>query len=470
MKLRSFFCFNQLAIRTFALFWFSFFIMMSLVIVVPNLDLRLYSPLEESDIVNYQKEILNIVRNGQLQGLVSEVPVLPSDKFQPSRPVLINLQTKDILGELPEETTYIRRFSEASNNFSEPKRKNFNEVQISGPFQVYLGDGANSYALYFISYVNPQREIFNYVFDRPIILILLILLITSPLLWWFTRMLTKPISRLQEAANSVALGNFKIDKSLVANGPLELRQVGQSFNRMASSIDHLISNQQTLLSSISHELKTPLTRLQLAAALIRHQCGEDNIKRIEREIERMDKMISELLLLSRQQMNSQMERDIFYANTLWTDIINDAKFEAEQRGITFLTNIRLPKNELQLNGNFRLLESAVENIVTNALKYTKDKIELHIFIQEEEEEEEEEEFLRIRIDDNGSGVHPDEFEKIFKPFYRVDETRTRTTGGTGLGLAIVSNVIQEHQGKVWAEKSPLGGLAVTIRLPLWISH
>ena len=467
MKLRSFFYFNQLAIRTFALFWFSFFIMMSLVIVVPNLDLRLYSPLEESDIVNYQKEILNIVRNGQLQGLVSEVPVLPSDKFQPSRPVLINLQTKDILGELPEETTYIRRFAEASNNFSEPKRKNFNEVQISGPFQVYLGDGANSYALYFISYVNPQREIFNYVFDRPIILILLILLIPSPLLWWFTRMLIKPISRLQEAANSVALGNFKIDKSLVANGPLELRQVGQSFNRMATSIDNLISNQQTLLSSISHELKTPLTRLQLATALVRHECGEtDSVKRIEREIGRMDKMISELLLLSRQQMHSQMERDIFYANTLWTDIINDAKFEAEQRGIAFLTNIRLPKNELQLNGNFRLLESAVENIVTNALKYTKDKIELHIFIQEEEEEE----FLRIRVDDNGSGVHPDEFEKIFKPFYRVDETRTRTTGGTGLGLAIVSNVIKEHQGKVWAEKSPLGGLAVTIRLPLWINR
>ena len=435
-------------------------------IVLPNLDLRLYSPLEEADIVNYQKEILNIVRNGQLQGLISEVPVLPSDKFQPSRPVLINLKTKNILGELPEEAPYIRRFANVSSNFSEPKRKNFNKLQLSGPFQVYLGDTA-SYALYFISYVNPQREIFNYVFDRPTILILIILLITSPLLWWFTRMLIRPISHLQEAANSVALGNFKIDKSLIANGPLEIRQVGQSFNRMASSIDRLISNQQTLLSSISHELKTPLTRLQLATALVRHECGEtESVKRIEREIGRMDKMISELLLLSRHQMNSQVERDIFYANTLWTDIINDTKFEAEQRGITFLTNIRLPKNELQLNGNSRLLESAVENIVTNALKYTKDKIELHIFIQEEEEEE----FLRIRIDDNGSGVHPDEFKKIFKPFYRVDETRTRTTGGTGLGLAIVSNVIQEHQGKVWAEKSPLGGLAVTIRLPLWISH
>lgn len=74
MKLRSLFNLNQLAIRTFALFWFSFFIMMSLVIALPNFDLRLYSPLKESDIVNYQKEILNIVRNGQLQGLISEVP------------------------------------------------------------------------------------------------------------------------------------------------------------------------------------------------------------------------------------------------------------------------------------------------------------------------------------------------------------------------------------------------------------
>lgn len=465
MKLRSLFSLNQLAIRTFAMFWFAFFAMMSLMIAVPTLDLRVYSPLKEADVVTYQKKIIDIIRNGQLKGLIAEVPVLHTDKFQPSRPILIDLQTKDILGELPEEVPYIRRFADVSGDFSEPKRKNFNEVQISGPFQVYLGDEANSYALYFISYVNPQREMFNYIFDRPIILILLILLITSPLLWWFTRMLTKPISHLQEAANSVALGNFKIDKRLTAHGPLELRQVGQSFNRMATSIDNLISNQQTLLSSISHELKTPLTRLQLATALVRHQCGEDNVKRIEREIERMDKMISELLLLSRHQMNSQVERDIFYANTLWTNIINDAKFEAKQRGITFLTNIRLPKNELQLNGNFRLLESAVENIVTNALKYTKDKIELHIFIQEEEEE-----FLRIRIDDNGSGVHPDEFEKIFKPFYRVDETRTRTTGGTGLGLAIVSNVIKEHQGKVWAEKSPLGGLAVTIRLPLWINR
>lgn len=114
-----------------------------------------------------------------------------------------------------------------------------------------------------------------------------------------------------------------------------------------------------------------------------------------------------------------------------------------------------------MNGNPELLQSAVENIVRNALKYTKSKIKLSIFVQEET--------LKIRIDDNGSGVPPDEFEKIFQPFYRVDETRTRSTGGTGLGLTIVLNIIKEHQGKVWAEESELGGLAVTIELPLWLN-
>ena len=79
----------------------------------------------------------------------------------------------------------------------------------------------------------------------------------------------------------------------------------------------------------------------------------------------------------------------------------------------------------------------------------------------------ENDYVQIRVDDNGLGLPPEEFEKIFKPFYRVDETRTRATGGTGLGLTIVANVVNEHQGKVWAEQSNLGGLAVTIQLPLW---
>lgn len=464
LTLSRIFNLNQLAFRTFFVFWMALFALMALIVIVPYFDLRIYSPLKDSEIIGYQKEILESVRANRLQAIAAELPMLPTDRFQPSRPVLINNTSKEVFGELPEERSYILRFSEVSDDFSQPKRKNFNGLQISGPFQVYLGTD-DSYSLFFISHVNPQRAILNYMFDHPVILIFLIILITTPLLWWFTRTIVRPVVRLQKAANAVALGNFQIDRKLALVGPLEFRQVGQSFNRMATAIDNLISNQQSLLSSISHELKTPLTRLQLSTALVRHQCGEtESVKRIEKEIERMDKMINELLLLSRQQMNSQMERDIFNAELLWVDIVKDAQFEAEQRGIYFQTNITLPKKTYQLNGNARLLVSAVENIVTNALKYTQDQIKFSIFLQEEEEE-----FLRIRIDDNGSGVNSSEFEKIFTPFYRVDEARTRTTGGTGLGLAIVSNVIKEHQGKVWAEKSPMGGLAVIIRLPLWIN-
>ena len=470
MPYHSKFSLNQLTIRTFTVFWFAFFAMMMLLVTLPYFDNRLYSSLQEHETAFYQKKIAESIRNNKIKSLLAEVPMLPIDKSVAVRPVLFNPYKKEILGAFNDEKDYIYRFVANSSDFSRPMRKNFRDIQIAGPFQIFVDNFDDPFSLFFITKIDPHQEVLRFMLDNPLILLLLTLLITTPLLWWFTYTIVKPISRLQKAANSVALGNFKTEPELTQHGPLELRQVGQSFNRMAMSINNLLSNHQNLLSSISHELKTPLTRLQLATALIRHQLGSDNsaVKRVEKEIDRMDKMISELLLISREQMNTQAERDIFPAENIWDEVVEDAIFEAEQRKIKFEQNISLPegkRRKIFINGNVGLLQSAVENIVRNALKYTKDAIKLSIFIQEEEEEE----FLRIRIDDNGSGVHPDELEKIFHPFYRVDEARTRTTGGTGLGLAIVSNVINEHQGKVWAEKSPLGGLAVTIKLPLWIN-
>ncbi|OOF49995.1 two-component system sensor histidine kinase CpxA [Rodentibacter genomosp. 1] len=470
MQYQNKFSLNQLTIRTFTVFWLGFFAMMMLVVTLPYFDNSLYSLLKGSEITYYQKKIEESIRSNKIKSLMSEVPVLPIDKSDNARPILFNPNTKEILGAFSSEKDHIYRFIDNVSEFSHPMKKTFKDIQIAGPFQIYLDDFNEPFSLLFISCINPYQEILVYMIDHPIILLLLTVFITSPLLWWFTYTIVKPISHLQKAANSIALGNFEVNPQLTKHGPLELRQVGQSFNRMAKSINHLISNHQNLLSSISHELKTPLTRLQLATALIRHQMGDSlAVKRIEKEIEQMDKMINELLLISRQKMNTHIERDVFPAENIWNNVIRDALFEATQKKIKFEQNISLPDDGKQvfLNGNISLLQSAVENIVRNALKYTKDKIKINIFIQEEEEEEEE--FLRIRIDDNGSGVHPDEFEKIFDPFYRVDEARTRATGGTGLGLSIVLNTVKEHQGKVWAEKSELGGLAVTMALPLWLN-
>ncbi|MCQ9122364.1 envelope stress sensor histidine kinase CpxA [Rodentibacter pneumotropicus] len=456
------FSLNYLTIRTFTVFWLAFFAMMASLALLPYLDNRFYSNLQEHEIAKYQKKLVESIRNNKIKSLLSEVPLLPIDRFSETRPVIYDPIHKEFLGAFSEEKTFIEYFAETANNFSQPMRKNFANIQIAGPFQVYVDNLDKPFSLFFVSHANPTQEILRYMIDNPLILLILTLSITTPLLWWFTYTVVKPISRLQKAANSVALGNFKIDPQLSQNGPLELRQVGQSFNRMATAINGLISNQQNLLSSISHEMKTPLTRLQLAAALLRHQTGNNSaIQRIDKEITRMDKMINELLLLSRQQMNTQTKRSIFPAEKIWHNVVQDAIFEAKQRNIEFEQHFQLSDSNSFLNGNPELLQSAVENIVRNALKYTKSKIRLNIFVQEET--------LKIRIDDNGLGVPPDEFEKIFQPFYRVDEARTRSTGGTGLGLTIVLNIIKEHQGKVWAEQSELGGLAVTIELPIWLN-
>lgn len=462
---RKLFNLDQLTIRTFGIFWSAFIFMLILLVILPYFDARHYSLLKENEQAVYQKEIISTIRMKRLNKIIAGVPVLPIDKFDGERPILFDPATKQIFGALKEEEIYIYRFAENSHDIVNPKQKNFKEIKLVGPFQVYININQNnqSFFLFFISRVNPHLELLQYLFDKPWYIILLMTLISTPLIWWFTRTIIKPIKVLQQSANAVALGNFKINKKLSTEGPLELRQVGQSFSRMATAIDNLISNQQLLLSSISHELKTPLTRLQLSTALIRRQIGENAIvKRLETDIERMDKMITDLLYLSRQQMHSHTERDVFSASKILQDVIEDAQFEAEQHKIQLtVINRLLNKDNLQLNGNFSLLVSAVENIIRNALKYTKNKIELSIFRYEE--------FLRIRVDDNGAGLAPDEYEKIFRPFYRVDEARTRTTGGTGLGLAIVSNVVNEHQGSVWAEKSHLGGLAITISLPLWVT-
>ncbi|OOF54602.1 two-component system sensor histidine kinase CpxA [Rodentibacter genomosp. 2] len=457
------FSLNYLTIRTFMAFWIAFFTVMVLLLLFPYLDNRFYSSLQEHEIASYQKKLVESIRNRKIKSLLSGVPLLPIERFSETRLVLYNPLRKEFFGAFNEEKIFIERFAETVNDFSQPMRKNFADIQIVGPFQVYVDSFDEPFSLFFISYASPSQEILRYMIENPVILLILTLLTTTPLLWWFTYYtIIKPIYRLQRAANNVALGNFKIDPQLSQSGPLELRQVGQSFNRMATAINGLISNQQNLLSSISHEMKTPLTRLQLAVALIRPQIGSNNaVQRIEKEITRMDKMINELLLISRQQMNVQTKRSIFPAEQTWRDVIQDAMFEAKQRRIEFEQYFQLSDSDIFLNGNPELLQSAVENIIRNALKYTKSKIKLSIFAQEET--------LKIRIDDNGFGVSPDEFEKIFQPFYRADEARTHSTGGTGLGLAIVLNIIKEHQGKVWAEKSELGGLAVTIELPLWLN-
>ncbi|NBI13569.1 envelope stress sensor histidine kinase CpxA [[Haemophilus] felis] len=454
--------FNTLSFRVFLFFWLTFSLLTIVIFSFPYVDSHLYKALNQDELTHYEQEIISSIRDKQIARILAGVPPEHLDaSIVGPRPILVNSQGK-IFGAKASEIESIRLFAMNSDNFTNPLKKTFENTKLIGPFSLHLTtETEESYRLFFIDYVTYQKEIVGFIFAHPAVLVGLIILISSPLLWWLSRSIARPIRDLQISARSVALGNFKGNKELETNGSKELRQVGYSFNKMTEALGEQLSNQRQLLSSISHELRTPLTRLQLALALLRRKVGDmSEITRIETETARLETMIHDLLLLSRQQLNSHLTREIFPIHQLWEEVLEDAQFEAEQRKINFVRNITIKNPERYfLNGNQGLLISAVENIVRNALKYTKDSIQVSLSVQHKQ--------LFIVIDDNGAGLPETEFERIFQPFYRVDETRTRKTGGTGLGLAIVANVVKEHQGKVWAQASRIGGLCVTVSLPLW---
>lgn len=458
--------FNTISFRIFAFFWLTFSLLSILIFSIPYFDSRIYSELTESELSTYQQEIIASIRNNHISRILAGVPLSRLDRFDAIRPILVDENDENqIMGASQAEIPLLTQFIYHASSATQPLKKVFGDVRIVGPFTIHLGREENqSYTLYFLDRINSQKEIVSFIFANPVILVLLLIIISTPLLWWLARSIGKPIKNLQMSAKSVALGNLQSNKELETKGAIELRQVGQSFNQMTASLQELLSSQQVLLSSISHELRTPLTRLQLALALLRRRLGDiTEVQRIQTEAERLDKMINDLLLLSRQQLHSHAVREIFPVYELWANVFEDAAFEAEQRKIKFTIKQTLtyPKN-YYVNGNKALLISAVENIVRNALKYTQNHIQAAVYIKNKE--------LYIVIDDNGEGLPESEYEKIFQPFYRVDESRTRAKGGTGLGLAIVANVVKEHHGKVWAEAGYLGGLSLTLRLPLWLNH
>ncbi|VEI45712.1 two-component sensor protein [Actinobacillus equuli] len=216
--------------------------------------------------------------------------------------------------------------------------------------------------------VDPQEEFFNRIFDSPWLMLLIVLGVSVPILLWLSWKIARPVKALRLSANAVATGNFSINPALETKGINELREVGKSFNQMITSLQDLTLHQQRLLSDISHELKTPLARLHLATALIRRRNGESpELTRIDNQVLKLDTMVHDLLALSRQQVNQHLTREIFSVNHIWDDILEDAKFEAEQNNIDLFISQRVANPErYYINGNQNILASALENVIRNA--------------------------------------------------------------------------------------------------------
>jgi two-component system sensor histidine kinase CpxA len=284
------------------------------------------------------------------------------------------------------------------------------------------------------------------------------------LLSWF---LTKPIVRLRTATRRLAAGDLTARTGApVSKRRDEVAGLMRDFDAMAERIETLVKAQSRLLNDISHELRSPLARLNVALGLARQRADVDNpemLDRIELEAARLNELIGRILTLARLEDGEQLvSQTPVPLDELVANVTEDAEFEAQARHCHVHTTI--PEGDWQVRGNASLLHSAIENVVRNAIRYTQDGTSVEVDLSSSARAGASEAVLRVS--DSGPGVPEDALHKLFEPFYRLDDARGRQTGGVGLGLAITERAVRFHGGKVSAFNRNGKGLMVEIRLPL----
>ena len=283
------------------------------------------------------------------------------------------------------------------------------------------------------------------------------LLFAALLAWYFAR----PIRNLRTAFDAVAGGRLetRIGSSMGRRND-ELADLGKDFDYMAGRLQSLLDAQRRLLHDVSHELRSPLARLQAAADLIRQQPerGAEFVERIERDTARMDTLVGELLKLARLDagMTGKLDEEVDMREIV-ADIADDARLELEAKGCTIDVDIDSRPDGMLVAGSHELLFRAIENVVRNAVRHSPDRSTVAIAMHAVDGR------LGINVADRGPGVFDGDLAAIFDPFFRSGAGRTE---GYGLGLAITRRVAEAHGGKVFAANRPGGGLVVTLELPV----
>jgi signal transduction histidine kinase len=283
------------------------------------------------------------------------------------------------------------------------------------------------------------------------------------------RYLTKPLHQLGEAAASIAEGRIdtRVDQSLKDRRD-EIADLARNFDRMAERIEALITGQRRLLGDVSHELRSPLSRLTVALGLVKLSVGKqqgteqgsaaevaENLERIALEAHRLDTLIGQLLALTR--IDSAVDRGAptpFDLANLVQEVANDADFEARACNRSVVIEHAGP---CMVNGFEELLRSAIENVVRNAIRYTAEGTAVEISLQVRDSR------ASLYVRDHGPGVPETMLSEIFLPFRRI---ATADSEGAGLGLAIAERAVQIHRGAIHAMNAPAGGLIVEIDLPV----
>ena len=279
------------------------------------------------------------------------------------------------------------------------------------------------------------------------------------------RYLTSPVVRLRAATQKLAAGDLTARAGVPPPGRHdEIAELVRDFDTMADRLETSVKAQARLLNDISHELRSPLARLNVALGLSRQRSGpeaQSALERIELEANRLNELIGRLLTIARLESGDQaMKKVSIRLQELIREIAQDADFEAQSRKCRVdVTEV----DDCMVIGDPSLLRSAIENVVRNAIQYTREGTDVQIGLECRQGTYGTE--AVIKISDSGPGVPAEALDKLFRPFYRIDDARGRQTGGVGLGLAIAERAVRLHGGTIQASNRSEGGLMIEIRLP-----
>lgn len=299
---------------------------------------------------------------------------------------------------------------------------------------------------------------------------IMIAIISSGLVCYLlARSMTRPVTRLRQAAQSLAAGDLTARTGAPTGGPRgEMLELMRDFDRMAERLETLVDSQSRLLKDVSHELRSPLARLSVALGLARQRSTpeiEGSLSRIELEADRLNQLIQRLLTISRLESGADgIRKSSLSLRELAEQVAHDAEYESPGRHCVVTANgASTSDDEFLVEADPELLRSAVENVVRNATRYTAEGTTVRVQLERQTGPKGEE--MVVRVSDSGPGVPDEALVKIFEPFYRLDDARNRKTGGAGLGLSIADRAIRLHGGQLRASNRKEGGLEVEIRIP-----
>jgi two-component system sensor histidine kinase CpxA len=287
--------------------------------------------------------------------------------------------------------------------------------------------------------------------------------------------MTSPVTRLRKAAQSLAAGDLSARTGAPAGGRSnELTELMRDFDRMAERIEGLVDSQSRLLKDVSHELRSPLARLSVALGLARQRATpelapelEIALNRIELEADRLNQLIQRLLTISRLESGTDgLRRTMLSLRELVEQVAHDAEYETPGRGCRVTADATADAaDKFLVEADPDLLRSAVENVVRNATRYTTEGTTVEVRLERQQAANGNGDEIVVRVSDSGPGVPDEALQKIFEPFYRLDDARNRQTGGAGLGLSIADRAIRLHGGQLRASNRKEGGLEMEIRIP-----